>query len=61
MNCLMFVNLISEKMTRTSFVGKDEYTSDLDSHMHIDVCGPILINAKINISYFITFTDGYIF
>ena len=53
------------KMTRTPFSGTMERATDLLEIIHIDVCGPMNIEARSRYHYFLTFTDdlsryGYI-
>ena len=54
------------KMTKTSFSGTMERATDLLEIIHIDVCGPMNIEARSRYHYFLTFTDdlsryGYIY
>ena len=54
------------KMTKTSFSGYGERTSELLALVHIDVYGLITTQARRRYSYFITFTDdllrfGYVY
>jgi hypothetical protein len=54
------------KMTKASFTGQSERTSDLLGLVHTDVCGPMSSVARGDFQYFITFTDdissyGYIY
>ena len=53
------------KMTKTPFSGTMERATDLLEIIHIDVCGPISVEARDGHHYFRTFTDelsryGYI-
>jgi transposase InsO family protein len=53
-------------MTKASFTGQSERTSDLLGLVHTDVCGPMSSVARGDFQYFITFTDdissyGYIY
>ena len=54
------------KMTKTSFSGTMEWATDLLEIIHIDVCGPMSIEAHSGYHYFLTSTDdlsryGYIY
>ena len=54
------------KMTKTSFSGHGERTSELLGLVHTDVCGPVITEARGGYSYFITFIDdlsrfGYVY
>ena len=53
------------KMTKTPFSGTMEQANDLLEIVHIDVCGPMSVEARGGYRYFLTFTDdlsryGYI-
>ena len=53
-------------MTKTPFSGTMERATDLLEIIHIDVCGPMNIEARGGYRYFLTFTDdlsryGYIY
>ena len=45
------------KMTKTPFSGTMERATDLLEIIHIDVCGPMNIEARSRYHYFLTFTD----
>ncbi|KAL3497596.1 hypothetical protein ACH5RR_040328 [Cinchona calisaya] len=47
------------KMTKSSFTGKGDRSSELLGLIHTDVCGPMSIHARRGFSYFITFTDDH--
>ena len=54
------------KMTKTTFSGTMERTTDLLEIIHTDVCGSMNIGARGGYRYFLTFTDdlsryGYIY
>ena len=54
------------KMTKTLFSGTMERADDLLNIIHIDVCGPMSVEARGGYRYFMTFTDdlsrsGYIY
>jgi hypothetical protein len=54
------------KMTKTLFYGLMERASDLLEMIHVDVCGPMSVEACGGYHYFLTFTDdlsryGYIY
>ena len=54
------------KMTKTPFFRTMEQATDLLEIIHIDVCGPMNIEARSGYHYFLTFTDdlsryGYIY
>ena len=54
------------KMTKTSFSGRMEQSSDLLEIIHTDVCDPISVDARAKYHYFLTFMDdlsryGYIY
>ena len=44
------------KMTKTPFSGTMERASDLLEIIHIDVCGPMSVDARGRYRYFLTFT-----
>ena len=44
-------------MTKSSFIEKDEWASDVLDFVHTDVCGPMSISVRGGYHYFITFTD----
>ena len=45
------------KMTKTPFSGTMERANDLCEIIHIDVCGPMSVDARGGYRYFLTFTD----
>src|SRR3954468_19529136 len=45
------------KMTKISFSGMMEQASDLLEMIHVDVCGPMSVEAHSGYLYFLTFTD----
>ena len=45
------------KMTTTMFSGTMERATDLLEIIHIDVCGPISVEARGGYCYFLTFID----
>ena len=45
------------KMTKTPFSDLMERASDLLEMIHVDVCGPINVEACGGYGYFLTFTD----
>ena len=45
------------KMTKTPFSETMERATDLLEIIHIDVCGPMNIEARSGYHYFLTFTD----
>ena len=45
------------KMTKTPFSGMMERASDLLEMIHVDVCGPMSVEACGGYRYFLTFTD----
>ena len=45
------------KMTETPFFGMMERASDLLEMIHVDVCGPMSVEACGGYRYFLTFTD----
>ena len=54
------------KMTKTPFSETMERATDLLKIIHIDVCGPMSVEARAGYRYFLTFTDdlsryGYIY
>ena len=54
------------KMTKTPFFRTMERDTDLLEIIHIDVCRPMSIKARVGYHYFLTFTDnlrryGYIY
>ena len=54
------------KMTKTPFSGKMERATELLEIIHMDVCGPMSVEARGRYRYFLTFTDvlsryGYIY
>ena len=54
------------KMTKTPFSGTMGRANDLLEIIHIDVCGPMSVEAHDGYCYFLTFTDdlsiyGYIY
>ncbi|XP_070025943.1 secreted RxLR effector protein 161-like [Nicotiana sylvestris] len=44
-------------MTKSPFTGREKRAPELLGLIHIDVCGPMKIQARGGYSYFITFTD----
>ena len=46
-----------EKLTKSSFTEKDDWTSDVLSLVHTDVCGRMNTSARGGYYYIITFTD----
>ena len=53
-------------MTKTPFFGTMELASDLLEIIHVDVCGPMSVDACGGYRYFLTFTGelsryGYIY
>ena len=67
MNHLILANrAFLGKMTKTPFFGTMERATDLLEIIHIDVWGPMSIEARGGYHYFLTFTDdlsryGYIY
>ena len=60
------VPCIMGKMTKTLLSEKMKQANDLLDIIHIDVCGPMSVEACIGYHYFLTFTDdlsryGYIY
>ena len=54
------------KMTKTPFFRTMERATDFSEIIHIDVCGPMNVEARGGYHYFLTFTDdlsryGYIY
>ena len=54
------------KMTKTMFSNMMEWASDLLEMIHVDVCGPMSVEACSGYCYFLTFADnlsryGYIY
>ena len=45
------------KMTRTPFSGTMEQATNLLEIIHIDVCGPMSVEARGRYRYFLNFTD----
>ena len=45
------------KMTKPPFSGTMERATDLLEIIHIDVCGPMSVDARCGYRYFLTFTD----
>ena len=54
------------KMTKTTFSGTMEQANDLLEIIHTNVCGSMIVEARVGYRYFLTFTDdlsryGYIY
>ena len=47
------------KMTNTLFTGHSERANDLLGLIHLDVCGLLSSNARVDFQYFITFIDDF--
>jgi hypothetical protein len=48
-----------EKITKSSFIGQSERTSDLLGLVHTDVCGSMSSVVRCDFQYFITFIDDF--
>ena len=48
---------LTGKMTKTPFSGTIERANNLLKIIHIDVCGPMSVEARSGYHYFLTFTD----
>ena len=56
---LVCESCLEGKMTKRPFNAKGRRAQDLIELVHLDVCGPMLTQAKGGYEYFITFTDDY--
>ena len=50
---------LEDKMTKWPFSAKGRRAQDLLELVHLDVCGPLSIQARGGYEYFITFNDDY--